>query len=122
MKLYKPYERLFCSIETFFTSTGVGGSYSQVIVLIATMQWFNIMTISAPIINNSYSNNFEIIYDIITYGIVIILNLIYFKTNKIIKIMAEYKNLERKKRRIIGISSLFYIILSYVLLIISFNF
>ena len=121
MKLYKPYERLFCSIETFFTSIGVGGSYAQVSLLIATTQWFNIITISAPIINNSYSNNFKTVYSIITYGIVIIFNLIYFKTNKIIKIMTKHKNLDRKKRKIIGIGSFVYIILSYVLLIISFN-
>ena len=120
MKLYKPYESLFCSIESFYTLTGVGGFYKNVAGLIATLQWFNILLIGS-IITLVLEFRIRLIFYIVIYSILFILNLIYFKDKKVHDLLSKYEELNRKKKIFNGTSAIIYILASFVLLIISFN-
>ncbi len=120
MKLYRPFERLFCSIETFFTSIGVGGNYLRVSAAIASCQFINVLTILFLFTNNN-NPKFIIYTSAIISAILFVFNWIYFKDSKVIEILDKYTNLDRNKRKAIGISSVIYILLSYILPIISFN-
>ncbi len=117
---YRPFERLFCSIETFFTSTGVGGNNLQVSAAISACQFINVMTILSLFTKNN-NPEFNIYTFTIISAILFAFNWIYFKDSRVVEILDEYTNLDRNKRKVIGISSIIYILLSYILLIISFN-
>lgn len=120
MRVYKPFDSLFCSIETLYSLTGIGGFYQSVSGLIATLQLFNVITIMSLF---TYITNFKIrfLYFIIAYVILIAFNWIYFKDSRIEILLIEHKNRTRRMKSMIGIISILYIISSFVFMIISYN-
>ena len=116
MRLYKPFEILFCTIETIWDWTGVGGFYQNVSGLIATIQWFNILTVISLI-----NNEIKFIYLGAIYLSLVIFNWIYFKDRRINEILLNYKNYTRRSRIIFAIVSLIYFIISFVLLFLTFE-
>jgi len=123
MKLYKPFELLYCSVETFYNWTGVGAcrlfSDPPVIGLIATIQWFNLITLAH--LFTKYTNiKIGFIYYGLIYLTLIILNIVHFNNKTAEKLLSEFDFFSQIKRNVIGISSLLYIIGSCILMIVTY--
>lgn len=115
MKVYKPFESLFYSIQSLYKLTGIGGSYQAVSGLIATLQWFNATTV-IYLLTNTLNFKIRFIYFLVIYFALAISNLIYFKDKKIREIINANKNNSSKKRIVMSICALTYIILSIALI------
>lgn len=116
MKLYKPFEILFCTIETIWDWTGVGGYYQSVSGLIATFQWINFLVVISLI-----NKEIRFLYLGAIYVGFIIFNWVYFKDSRINEILMEYKNHSRQSKVNFAIISLIYFIVSFVLLFLTFG-
>jgi len=122
MKLYKPFELFYCSVEKFYIRTGVGSgrlhSDPPVLGLISILQLFNIIALMSLI---SFYTNFKarFSYVIITIIALFVFNIIYFRDTKTLRMLDEYEDYTQTKRNIIGICSILYILLSFGLLIVS---
>jgi hypothetical protein len=124
MGIYKPFDLLYSSIETFYNKTGVGAnnffSDPPVVGLIATLQLFNVITIMSLL---SYFTSFSIryLYIIIGYGLLIVINFLYFKDSRTEIILSEFGSYASNEKILINICTILYIILSFVLMVITYN-
>jgi len=120
MKIYKPFETLFCCIEKLYDYTGVGGLHQAVSGLVSTLQLLNIITIIS-LMMKLFDFKFGFLYIIFVYLALVVFNWIYFKDSKINEILKNYGNYKTKKKIFLSIISATYIILSFVLVIITFR-
>ncbi len=116
MNLYKPFEIPFSTIETIWDWTGVGGNYKQVSLVIATFQWFNILSLVSLI-----NRELNIYFFVGIYVCLLIFNWIYFKGKRVSGILRYYDEYSKLSKIFFAMVSFLYFIISIVLFFLTTN-
>jgi hypothetical protein len=110
MNLYKPFEILFSTIETIWDWMGVGDNYKQVSLVVASFQWFNILTLASLI-----NRELNIYFFVGIYVCLFIFNWIYFNGKRVSRILRCYDEYPKLKKIFFTVVSFLYYIISIVL-------